>query len=190
MEKLNLVELYEKLSREQITEASLSRIFRHVDVGEGFAIISASRLGNTPQEDSKNYGRLRQDVRSGNFGYIQLVGGWVETLPDGSKEPVEQMSIFVPKMPAEEALKLGIKYGQEAVVHGDSEGISLLWADGTVEKIGDRLTVDVVGDAYSKLKGRKFAFEGVRYVPSGYIDHFAWAADLRKIFEGKDEDWK
>lgn len=186
MSQINLRELYEKLSRGQITEASLSRIFHHVDVGEGFALLSAGRSENSSAENSKNHGLLRQDIRSGGFGYIQTVGHWTETLDDGTKEPVEEMSIFVPKMPPEEALKLGEKYGQEAVIYGDETGIYYLWVGGEKEKIGDRMSVKVVNDAYSKLKGKPFTFEGIRYVPSGYIDYLGWSLKLRKIVEASE----
>lgn len=159
---------------DEVTEASLSRVWQHMEEGRSWGIISAWR-SDQADDPKKNRelnneasDQLEQDIRSLGYGYFPMKGRWREDTEDGPVW-VEERSFFVPNIEKGEIRELGQKYGQDAVVFGESDGpddqpgdVVLLYMDGREMKIskntGDDLRPRQIADAYSEVKGHAFAF--------------------------------
>ncbi len=97
-------------------EERLGRILRHFRERD-FGIVSAFRKGLPEEENLERQFRLSRDVRAKGLGYIPIVGRW---------EGVPERSLFVPDMVREEALELGRRYEQDAVIWGSKGEAELL----------------------------------------------------------------
>jgi len=89
----------------------------------GFAILTAHNPGGRQVNVATNAERQSQmEVALLEGNYETYVG---ENLPDDGVWPVEE-SCFVPDISLADALALGAQYGQNAIVHGEADGISRL----------------------------------------------------------------
>ena len=90
-----------------------------------FAILTACNPGSVPQDEKENAGRQSQlECELLDSGYETYAG---ENVADDAAWPVEE-SCFVPGIPVAEAMTLGEKYGQNAVVCGGVDGVpELVW---------------------------------------------------------------
>lgn len=147
------LEMIESIPGPILTEASLSRVLRQVQSGEGFLILSAYRSDR--DEDDRNANRrmnadlrakMAQIIRSRGFGYSRVLGSWLETrtAKDGSKyqERVSEPSFFIVGISEREARELTEiafrkPYDQEAVVFGiGGENVNLWNRDEPDAKLG------------------------------------------------------
>lgn len=114
-------------------EARLSRLFQYVeDRDKSFAIISACRNERNKAENEAKTEELKADVRSKGFGYIELKGGYVETDETmGIEVEVTEDSVLIPKIPKDEAIELGQKYGQESILFKDSKSMAYILTSGS-----------------------------------------------------------
>lgn len=120
-----LIKLAEKY---MINEGGLSRIQQAIsDPSVSFAIISASRNENTPEQNKELTKRLMKDVAK--YGFVKLQGGYIEN-SNGEDIAVTEKSVMVRGIPKEEALALGKKYNQEEILWKDSDGMRYLTSDG------------------------------------------------------------
>lgn len=97
-------------------EERLGRILRHFRERD-FAVLSAFKRGLPEEENLERQWRLSRDIRVRGLGYIPIVGRW---------EGVHERSLFVPNMAREDALELGRKYEQDAVIWGSRGEAELL----------------------------------------------------------------
>ena len=90
-----------------------------------FAILTACNPGSVPQDENENAGRQSQlECELLDSGYETYAG---ENAADDAAWPVEE-SCFVPGIPVAEAMTLGEKYWQNAVVCGGADGVpELVW---------------------------------------------------------------
>lgn len=79
------------------------------DPNKIFTVISAYRNNMNNLERGEN---LKNDVKTMGYGYIPLGSGYVE-----GQETVEEKSLLIPMISREEAIKLGVKYGQDAILY-------------------------------------------------------------------------
>ncbi len=91
----------------------------------GFAILTACNPGSVPLDEEENTSRQSQlECELLESGYETYVG---ENVAEDAAWPVEE-SCFVPGIPVAEAISLGEKYGQNAVVCGGADGVpELVW---------------------------------------------------------------
>ena len=91
-----------------------------------FAILTACNPGSVPLDENENTGRQsRLECELLDSGYETYAGENVAD--DAAAWPVEE-SCFVPGIPVAEAMTLGEKYGQNAVVCGGVDGVpELVW---------------------------------------------------------------
>jgi hypothetical protein len=90
-----------------------------------FAILTACNPGSVPLDEEENTSRQSQLecdlIESGYETYV------TENVAEDAAWPVEE-SCFVPGIPVAEAMSLGEKYGQNAVVCGGADGVpELVW---------------------------------------------------------------
>lgn len=142
--------------------AGLSRIVQHMRE-RPFGVVSAFRNEYSRKENLERTKEMQAMVRKAGYGYIRMEGGWIE---DGDKEVVEN-SIFIIGDPDQDILEfggfvndVGIAFQQEAVIVGDMQAVNLVYPNGNTEQIGtvDKIETTSVGQYFSKIKGKKFAF--------------------------------
>lgn len=83
-----------------ISESSMNRIMSHYE-GPGFIVVTADRSERSPQENRDLAQELQRKITSAGYGYIPIVGGYVETDMDtGEKVRVaDEESFLVPNAP-------------------------------------------------------------------------------------------
>jgi len=164
-----------------INEASLSRLVTKVQSND-FAIVTAFRGSNTLQQNRNLNKRIFSQLQQRKMGGYTLIGVWQE-VPDGvewknseesERTAVQEESVLFIRpetMSVEEfitfAVGLAKEFNQDAVLLGlQGEGIFLYFKNGNRQKIGDGITIDKIGQAYSKLRGGNptpFIFEGALF---------------------------
>lgn len=167
-----------------IDEASLSRLLNRTQ-DRSWAILTAFRDSVSYKQNVKNNQKIIRKLNSLKLGPYLLQGHWQEAPDDmdyetaverGETTDVVEDSILVVNdensgLSEEEFFdlvsQLGFdeKWKQDAIIIGTEEGsIYLLFSDGNTEKIGSRITVDKISQAYSNMKDKQqdipFVFEG------------------------------
>lgn len=166
---------------DSITEASLGRVYQHVQRAEGgtsFAVLTAYRDGVSPKDNQANQKKLENALRKRNLGFFKLTGFWKECqdptmnygdCPESMKVPVREPSLFVPKMDLNDAVALGKQFNQDSVIYAGEETdgkVAIYGKNGRRQAILGTFHPNTIGDAYSMVKGKSFTFEGVGYKPS------------------------
>lgn len=169
-----------------INEANLSRLISQVQ-NKDFCIMSAFRTEDYTLEQNRERNRsLLKFLNGKKMGGYPLIGHW-QTAPQGVDykdatkdqlvDSIEESFLF-PKpenMSREDFIaicsELRDKYDQEAVIIGfhktkddDRSGFYLYFAHGSNDKIGDKLSLGKIAQAYSVMKKKPnvpFVFEGV-----------------------------
>ena len=102
-------------------ESNWGRITQHID--NGCMMISACRGERTEEENAKKTDELASDLRSMNYGFIRILGGYIENKGTEDEKEVTEESFFVPKPKNEDdqtffdnAIKLCKKYNQDSVL--------------------------------------------------------------------------
>ena len=104
---------------DKLLESGLNRLNQHLENGEAMAIVSAFRSDNSLSTNRENTEKLRKLALTAGFGYVKVVGGYVEEV-DGKKIPVEEDStiIYEPKGLERSlltfAMGMGIKFKQDS----------------------------------------------------------------------------
>jgi len=159
-----------------LNEASLGRVYQHVTKAgdKGFGIVTSWRAGKSKADNMADFKKLQGEVRSLGLGFFKLIGHWKECQdPDVayddcpeddlviSKEP----ALFVPGITQSQISHLMKKHSQDAVVYAGPEtkgAVVLLLRGGSPQKIG-KFSPNKIAQAYSRVRGRAFAFEGFEY---------------------------
>jgi len=137
-----------------IQASGLSRVLKHLD--NEFGVVSAYRDENTDEENLKLHSKLKKDVRSLGYGFIELSSSWEENC-----EVSKEQSLFVPDASLKDIVSLGEKYKQYSVLHGDKGEIEHIctFAEycGQVGKVLDVFTDSNISEsdfkgAFSQLK--------------------------------------
>ena len=105
-------------NKKAINESSKSRIYSQLsDTSDTrLAIISACR----PDKDRTT--ELRRDVLDLGYGYVSTVSRWVNE--DGT--PEDETSLIIYGISLDEALDLGVKYEQDAIIYKDDDGLRMI----------------------------------------------------------------
>ena len=169
-----------------IIEGSFNRLISQMQ-NKDFAIISAYRHEFDKPQNIKRNRKLRGVLNMKRLGVHQLVGHWREA-PKGipynqAKESeltdVIERSYFVVKPDdmdyktfktiITKCLTIDNETQDSCIIHLNGGGYYCLYQDGSVDKIGDNLTLNKIGQAYSQYVKRldiPFIFEGVEYPSS------------------------
>lgn len=166
-----------------VNEASLYRVFAHVknSPAKSFAILTSYRNSNPPLANKESFKKLQQTVRSMGLGFNKLLGHWQESQnPDvaySEAKPEElvdsaEPSLFITGISLQDALSLGNKYNQDAIVYSGEETsgkVVLVFRDGTTSEIGE-FTPHKIAQAYSTIKGKNFVFEYFEYKAQSWME--------------------
>ena len=158
--------------KKYISEAKLSRIFQYIqEEDKDFGIVSSFRGEYSKKENLQRHADLKKRVRSMGLGFIEMKGGYIE-----GDTPVEELSLFLPKVKKNQIIELGKAFGQHSVMFKDSDEFVYNGTneDAGVGKVLSRfkakagkenldLSKDAIKDFYSQLtkgshKGKKFVF--------------------------------
>lgn len=189
------------IANEAITlnESSLSRVWQHLTNSDTFAVISAFRGVNTKKQNLEYHNALKKDVRSAGYGFIEQKSGYTYTNPDKDEGGVvEEMSLFIPNIKLDQALKLGKKYGQESILWKDEDKFVLINCDskGTMatfsKTAGDKpLTFDpnTLKMAYSELvKGNKNSRKPYAFKMMGEVYELQVPTRLEAVIANKKNE--
>ena len=178
--------------KSKISEASLGRVYQHMTKqgSESFAIITAFRGGYTNKQNLSRNKQLESSVRSLGLGFFKQKGYWNECedpnieykdCPADKIKPVIELSLFIPNIKFNDAVKLGKKFDQDAIVYQgpdtDDKVELISKSGGSIMKLG-KFAPNKVSQAYSKVKGRSYVFEGFEYVPSGQMSNLVFKSLL------------
>ena len=178
----------ESIPMEEAARRSLSRVFTlFTDSTRNAAIITAFRGGGeyTFDENIARNRKLMADLRAAGYGYVPVLGGFVETADDGSKREVDEESLVVSGPVTEDApaplavpadtmaavgafqrtmLSLCRKYEQDGVLLklGGSTDVVLLEKSGSSMTLGP-WRLNTAAKYYTKMRfgaqaGRKMEF--------------------------------
>lgn len=162
-----------------ICESSLSRLIRLFE-RKSFAVITAYRDEMSKQEKIAKNRQLRGILNSKKMGVHQLVGHWRECqlkgveykdCPKDQLVDVIERSYFVPKPDSmdfetfEKIIASLVKeFNQDGAIIGDEKGIYIIEGNGSKFKIGSKLELGKISQAYSqhiKKMNVPFVFEGL-----------------------------
>lgn len=190
----NIVDAIKTGNKDDVNEASLGRVYQHMTKqgSESFGIITAFRGGMTNKENLSRNKRLESDVRSLGLGFFKQKGYWdecedpnldYEDCPVDMRKPVIELSLFIPNISKDDAVKLGKKYDQDAIVYqGPETGdkVELIGkSGGSIMKLG-KFAPNKISQAYSKVKGRSYVFEGFEYLPNGQMSNLVFKSLMEK----------
>ena len=161
---------------EEAASRSLGRLFAQVSGSPNtLVIITAFRGENTLAVNRARNAQLSSELRGLGWGFTPVLGGFVETTPDGTEQPqqrrVHEESFFVnasgdARQVTARVISLLGKYQQEAalVKYAGSDTASLLYPNGQTVEVG-RWQGDpkLMATYYSRMRkgpaSRQFAFE-------------------------------
>jgi hypothetical protein len=147
---------------EKMAAAGMSRLLQHMVSGP-FAILSADRVGMTPQDMREARRRLKSTLRDLGYGFVDTKGAWREE----TGEYAHEGSVFVPGMRPEEAEQLGRALNQESVIVGEDGKFSFMnlmgeeTSHGGTFDLSDTLRIPDPTEApemYTQIGNRKFEF--------------------------------
>lgn len=160
-----------------VKESNWGRITQHID--NGCMMISACRGENSEEENAKKTDALANDLKSMGYGYIRILGGYIENKGTEDEKEVTEESFFVPKPKNEDnqeffdnAIALCKKYGQDSVLISLPDFVEF----GYYDKNGDFdfspgntfiANDKQIGQYFSQLvkgsrAGKKFAFDDIK----------------------------
>ena len=188
VELQDIVNAIKEGNHKTINEASLNRVYQHIkkEASDSFTIITAFRGGYSNSINKSRNKKLESDIRSLGLGFFKLIGHWVEcqddTLeyskcPSELKVDVKEESLFVPNISKKDAVRLAKKYDQDAIVFQGKEtddSVELLSKDGnSISKLG-KFSSGKIAQAYTRIKGRTFVFEGFQYKPTSVMENIVF----------------
>ena len=167
-----------------LTEAGLSRVLQKIRQEDNdFAVISAYRSQYDKKENIKRNRKLRGEFNQRKMGVYQLIGHWRECQLDGVEyedcpedqlvDAVERSYLVVrPESMNQEDFKdlihkMTKQFDQDASVIKLDNTINIIEPTGKVSKIGDKITLNKINQAYSKhVKKQNMPFVFEAEVPS------------------------
>jgi hypothetical protein len=162
-----------RISEGILYEAGMARVLEHVKQ-HPFAVLTAFRANNTLKHNRLLNKKLEQQLRTIGAGAVKVLGHWQES-PDGmwfgrnfdEMNPEElidtiEESYFIPMPENMEfddfrkwTLNIINNFSQDAAVISDGIGIYLIDKTGDLIKIGNKITVDKIAQAYSTMRWRR-----------------------------------
>lgn len=145
---------------EELTEASLGRVFQHVSGDTSFAVISAFRGNLSPAENNKRHKSLKTEVRKRSLGFFELKGVGQEE--DGG-ESIEK-TLMIPQIVLKTAIQLSKKFDQFAMLYKGDETkhkVAMIEMDSEQMTLLGVFKPQKMGQFYSRVKGKPFVFESM-----------------------------
>lgn len=176
------------MSNQQLTEASLSRVWQHLTSDRPVALLTAFRGEFDREQNVQRNKTLAAQIKQAGYGYFFVDGYWVENEGTENEVHVAEDSIFAIGSADKEtefkqlAIQLGKKYNQDAVLIKDSTGVKLYDQVGNSFLDLGEFKPGKLAQAYTRLRNNKdsntFVFEAER-------DDLGWLQKLAGINKGE-----
>ena len=164
-----------RFKERMLNESSLSRIYQH-SKESNIGMITAYRGQYSVRQNEDRNEKLKSDIQSGGFGYIPVIGFYIENPGTQEERRVKEQSFLVISSSNDSGKlkgflqRAGARYDQDSVLYKDAsvEDAILIgtssgrWPGlGTEVKIG-KWSANKIGTYYTQMKGhRTFTFESV-----------------------------
>lgn len=191
---------------ENLQESSLSRIYSKAK-NHAVGAITAFRGDKTKKENKENNQKLLASLMSSGFSVTKVKGSYIENYETEDAKEVGEESFFVANMEVDgddkgklekELIRLGkffdqdsilsVRFEQPAVLIGTSKRENAFPSFGEKFEVGTLKMGESSGEFFSRVKGRKFAFESVEEIerPETYFGKWAMAMMAKNLNEEID----
>ena len=197
-------------SIDNLAEASLNRIYQKTK-NHSVGAVTAFRGDKTKAENKANNKKVMAYLINKNYSVIKVKGSYIENFGSATQKEVGEESLFVANYQIEgddggqlenDLIKLGRLYDQDSILSVPFQKKGYLY--GTSKRddsfpdynqkvvVGKPVFGDSKGEFFSRVKGRKFAFESSNEVEKPMTYNGKWALTLlaKKVAEEiiKNED--
>lgn len=155
-----------------INEASLSRVWQHMNSDRPVGLLTAFRSENTRDENLRLNKMLAADIRKLGYGYFFVDGHWIENEGTPQEILVDEDTLFVIGDPkndqaiVKQLTTLAKKYKQEGVLIKNSAGSRVYDANGNIIVSFKEFKPGGMADIYTSIRKNKksntFVFESER----------------------------
>jgi hypothetical protein len=163
-----------------LKEASLSRIWKHLEAGRPFGMLTAFRGDYSKKDNLARNKKMEAGIRSAGYGFFRMEGHYIEGYGSDEAQDVKEQSFFVIGEPNDnETLKTflrleGKKFDQDSIFYYDpaTEQGYLIgtnaqgWPGLNKEVSVGKWHPSKAGEFYSKMKRQTFVFETVEQPPN------------------------
>jgi hypothetical protein len=158
--------------KQQIQEASLSRVWQHAESDRPIALLTGFRGEYDNDENIRRNKQLAASIRKLGYGYFFVDGYWIENEGTPEEVHVAEDSIFViGQAGTDEEFKsqmvhLGAEYGQDGVLVKTVDGANIYDKSGGIMFNVGTLAPGKASEIYTRLRTNKksntFVFESER----------------------------
>ena len=181
---------------ETLIEASLNRIYQKTK-NHAVGAVTAFRGDKTKAENKSNNKKVLAYLMNAGYSVIKVKGSYLENFGSETQKEVGEESFFVANHKIEgdddgqlerDLIKLGRLYDQDSILSVPFEKKGYLY--GTSKRddafpdysqkvvVGKPVFGDAKGEFFSRVKGRKFAFESANEVGKPMTYNGKWALTL------------
>jgi hypothetical protein len=144
--------MFNKLSKDLKTESNLiEKILQYINEYKSYAIISPFIENLSFDENLKKLYQLKVDLRKFKLGFLILKGFWEIEESDEQME----LSLLIPNISKIDAIKLGEKYNQYAIIYCQKGNINLICTNKNCAKDKN----SYLGCIYKTLNGTSLTYE-------------------------------
>ena len=183
-------------SVENLTEASLNRIYQKTK-NHAVGAVTAFRGDKTKAENKANNKKVLAYLMNAGYSVIKVKGSYLENFGSETQKEVGEESFFVANYKIDgddggqlerDLIKLGRLYDQDSILSVPFEKKGYLY--GTSKRddafpdysqkvvVGKPVFGDAKGEFFSRVKGRKFAFESYEEASKPMTYNGKWALAL------------
>lgn len=168
-----------EIIHKHLKEASLSRIWKHIEEGRPFGMITAFRWNFDLKQNLARNKQLEAAIRSAGYGFFRMEGHYIEGFGTDNEQPVKEQSFFVIGDDDHATFKLflkqqGTRFEEDSIFYYDPEKKrGFLVGTNNTGFPGKNKELDVgkwhpskVGEFYSKMKRQTFVFETIEHPPN------------------------
>jgi hypothetical protein len=184
---------------EQLVEASLNRIYQKTKK-HAVGAVTAERGGKTKAENKANNKKVLAYLLNKGYSVIKVKGSYLENYQSDDEREVGEESFFVANHEVEgddkgqlekDLIKLGRLYDQDSILsvpfgkkgylYGTSKRSNAFPDYDQKHVVGKPVFGDAKGEFFSRIRGRKFAFESYEIVEEPDTRHGKWAMSLMAV---------
>lgn len=183
-------------SVDNLAEASLNRIYQKTK-NHAVGAVTAFRGDKTKAENKSNNKKVLAYLMNAGYSVIKVKGSYWENFQKPTQREVGEESFFVANYKVEgddsgqlerDLIKLGRLYDQDSILSVPFEKKGYLYGTSKREDgfpdynqkvvVGKPVFGDAKGEFFSRVKGRKFAFESYEEVSKPMTYNGKWALAL------------
>ena len=180
----------------ELVEASLNRIYQKTK-NHAVGAVTAFRGDKTKAENKSNNKKVLAYLMNAGYSVIKVKGNYLENYGSETQKEVGEESFFVANYKIEgdddgqlerDLIKLGRLYDQDSILSVPFEKKGYLYGtskrDDAFPDYGQKVVVgkpvfgDAKGEFFSRVKGRKFAFESYEEASKPMTYNGKWAISL------------